>query len=234
MSDDQPDTVHPDRRRTSELYVLAHTSLAELMTTLSEADWSTPVPCLPGWDVRDVLSHVSGVPDDAIAGRMEGAPGEAWTASQVERNRQHSVDELLERWASQAAGFAEVLDAIGETRPPFDCHSHEHDIRHALGRPGGRDSVLVEVAGVGLAQGFEHAFPVAVELTDGRVLTSGAGNGAAVTLQGMSTFELFRSRLGRRSPEQVRAYDWSGSDDSIAEVIAGWFTFGPATTPIVE
>ena len=228
----QPDVAPP----ISALYLEAYESFAAFAATLSPADWATPVPCLPGWDARDVLSHVSGIPDDALAGRFDGVATEPWTASQVARNRDFTVDELLSRWSEQAAGFAAGLDAIGERRPPFDCHSHEHDIRQALDRPGNRDSTIVEAGAMTFAHGFDHPFPVTVSLTDGRTLTSGGNGaaGAAVIVRDVSTFELFRSGLGRRSRSQVENYDWVGDDDDIATVIDGWFMFGPAEQPVLE
>jgi uncharacterized protein (TIGR03083 family) len=219
----------------AELYRLAHASFHDLAVTLSPDEWSTPVPCTPAWTARDVLSHVAGIPDDAVAGRMEGAPGEQWTAAQVERNRELPVDELLDRWAEQASAFADVIESMGETRPPFDLHSHEHDLRHALGRPGGRSNAIVENAGYGLASVGGASVRVTIELDDGRVVVSGDTDGTSgVVLQGVSVFELFRSRLGRRSGEQVLDYDWTGSEADIDAVLARWFNFGPSPLPIVE
>jgi hypothetical protein len=219
----------------AELYRFAHASFHDFAVTLSADDWSAPVPCTPEWTARDVLSHVSGIPDDAFAGRMEGAPGEAWTAAQVERHRHACVDELLDRWEQQAAGFADVIESMGESRPPFDLHSHEHDLRHALGRPGDRSNAIVETAGYGLASVSGVGERVSIELDDGRAVVSGdADSSSAVALRGVSVFELFRSRLGRRSREQVRSYDWTGSDGDIDAVLERWFNFGPSPLPIVE
>jgi hypothetical protein len=219
----------------AELYRFAHTSFHDFAITLSAHDWSTPVPCTPEWTARDVLSHVSGIPDDAFAGRMEGAPGEAWTAAQVARNRDASVDELLERWAQQASDFADVLESMGERRPPLDLHTHEHDLRHALDRPGARSNVIVETAGYGLASVGSVAVRLVIELDDGRVVVSGDTDGSAeVTLRDVSVFELFRSRTGRRSREQVLDYDWTGRDADIDAVLECWFVFGPSPLPIVE
>ena len=219
----------------AELYRLAHASFHDLAVTLTADEWSAPVPCTPAWTARDVLSHVAGIPDDAFAGRMEGAPGEEWTAAQVERNRGLSVDELLDRWAEQASGFADVIESMGETRPPFDLHSHEHDLRQALGRPGERSNAIVATAGYGLASVGGVVVRVTIELDDGRVVVSGDTGGVpGVVLRDVSVFELFRSRLGRRSREQVLDYDWSGSDADIDAVLARWFNFGPSPLPIVE
>lgn len=191
-ADPNPPAVDSDVRPepadmpTSVLYVAAVESFMIFARTLTDGQWLQPVPCLPGWDVRDVLSHVAGVPDDGVAGRMEGAPGEAWTASQVERNRDM---------------------AVGEHRPPFDCHAHEHDIRHALGLAGNRDSLVVQAAEVQLARSIEAPVTVTVTLDDRRTLTSGEGDGAT-TLEGISGFEVFRSRLGRRSRSPVATPMW--------------------------
>ncbi len=219
----------------AELYRLAHASFDDFVRTLSDDDWRSPVPCTPEWTARDVLSHVSGTPDDAFAGRMDGAPGEAWTAAQVERNRHARVDELLGRWAEQASSFADVIAEMGEIRPPFDVHSHEHDIRQALGRPGSRSNVIIETAGFGLASVGGLDVRLAVELDDGRAVVSGDLDSAStVALRDVSVFELFRSRLGRRSREQVRSYDWTGPDAGIDAVLDLWFHFGPSRLPIEE
>jgi uncharacterized protein (TIGR03083 family) len=216
-------------------YLYAQRSFVDLARTLDDHEWSVVTPCTPDWTVRDVLSHVAGIPDDALAGRMDGAPGEAWTAAQIDRNRSLSVVELLDRWDLQAPGFASVLQQIGESRPPFDCHSHEHDVRQALGRPGQRESVIIETMALDLAAIGDCPVTLRVELDDGRVVGSGPpASAAAVTLSGVTPFELFRSRPGRRSREQVRSWAWSGADADIEAVIDRWFVFGPAAVPIIE
>lgn len=215
-------------------YRFAQESFAALFRTLPDTAWSTPVPCTPEWTVRDVLSHVAGIADDALAGRMEGAPGDAWTASQVERNRALSVDELLERWAAQAPAFAARLEQLGEARPPFDCHTHEHDVRHAVGRAGHRDSIIIEAMAFDLASIANC--PVALDVVvRGRTIRSGPAEGAAaVVLPWISSFELFRSRPGRRSRAQLRAWNWVGDDADIDAVLDVWAFFGPTPTDIVE
>lgn len=220
---------------TASLYRFAQASFADLAASLTDDEWAAPTPCTPGWTVRDVLSHVSGVADDALAGRMEGAPGEAWTASQVERNRHLSVAELLDRWSGQASDFADALQSMSEERPPFDCHTHEHDVRQAIGRPGNRVNDIVEIAGLGRALVAEDVeVRLTVEFDDGRAVVSGKPDAGEVGLRGVSRFELFRSGLGRRSRDQVCSYDWTGAGADIAAVIDQWFRFGPSPLPIIE
>lgn len=216
----------------AEQYRFAVDSFVEFARTLDDEAWAAVVPCTPAWTVRDVLSHVAGIPDDAAAGRMEGAPGEAWTAAQVERNRSFSVDELLGRWIEQAPAFAEQIEQVGQYRPPLDCHSHEHDIRHALGAPGSRSNAIVDLP---IFAALGGPIRVVIDVDDGSSVTTGdVAAPSTVTLRGVTRFELFRSRLGRRSRSQVRSYDWSGSDDDIDAVIDEWFNFGPSPLPIFE
>ena len=182
-----------------------------------------------------MLSHVSGVPDDGLAGRIDGAATEPWTASQVERNAGFTVEELLERWEGQYEAFGAAIEAMSEERPPFDCHSHEHDIRQALGRPGNRSSAIIaDAAPALLANLAEVPVSIAVDLGDGT--TVHAGQGKADASVGLSTnrFEVFRSVLGRRTPEQVRGLEWTGEPAAIDTVVGAWFRFGPSETPIDE
>jgi uncharacterized protein (TIGR03083 family) len=223
----------------ARLYLDAHRSFVALARTLEPDDWTAPVACCPGWTVRDVLSHVAGLADDIVNGRVEGAATEPWTAAQVERWRDAPVDELISQWEQQAPGVADALELIGESRPPIDCCTHEHDVRAALGRPGGRDSDVVRFATAALER-VDSPVPVEVELTDGRrsAFTSVEAEHDLenphdrISVRGLDAFELFRSRLGRRSADQVRRYDWSEPPSD--EVLDAWFFFGPSPVDIVE
>jgi uncharacterized protein (TIGR03083 family) len=215
-------------------YNEAARSFIDFARTLSADDWATPVACTPLWTVRDVLSHVSGVPDDGLAGRSDGAATEPWTASQVQRNAGFSVDELLDRWESQYELFGAAIESMGEQRPPYDCHSHEHDIRHALGRPGNRQSAIIDDGAPALLGRLGEApFAIAVTFEDASVLRTGTAGASSVALA-TTKFEIFRSMLGRRTPEQVRDLNWNGDPATVDAVVAGWFYFGPSEIPIDE
>ena len=100
-------------RRGSDIatrYRFAQESFTALAGTLPADAWSTRVPCTPVWTVRDVLSHVSGITDDALAARMEGATGVAWTAAQLERIRSSTVEELLDVWAFFVPTATAIVD----------------------------------------------------------------------------------------------------------------------------
>ncbi|MGA9276530.1 maleylpyruvate isomerase family mycothiol-dependent enzyme [Ilumatobacter sp.] len=210
-------------------------SFVEFARTLDNDDWLTPVPCTPLWTARDLLSHVSGVPDDVLAGRVDGAATDPWTALQVQRNADATVDELLARWETQTDDFGAAIEAIGEFRPPLDCHSHEHDLRQALGRPGSRDSELV-TSTVAALLGNLADVPVSIEvdLDDGATIEAGDPSAGDLVGLSASTFEIFRSMLGRRTRAQVRGLEWSGDPASIDRVVDSWFIFGPSEIAIIE
>ncbi len=212
------------------MYVDAQRSFVALCETLTDEEWATPVPCNPGWTVRDVLSHVAGVTDDIANGRLEGAATDPWTETQVARWRGLAWGDLVDQWNEQLEAVAALLEAVGEFRPPFDCNSHEHDVRHAIGRFGSRDSELIGV----MAQGLGRAGlgrPVSVELLDAEPLSL-AGEGEPIVLRGLSRFEFVRARLGRRSAAQVRQFDWS--EPPTEELLQAFFTFGPSPIDIIE
>ena len=217
----------------ARLYTDACASFDELVRSLDGATYEVPVPCTPGWSVHDVVAHVAGSADDITSGRVEGAGGDNWTAAQVERCRDRSVGELLDAWRSLVPEVAGLLAAFDERRPPIDVHTHEHDVRQALGMPDHHDSEIVRIAADMLVGRLGTDRAVRVEWPDGgaakHVPLGDAGE--ALVLRGVTPFEVFRSRLGRRSRRQVAAYDWSADP---GDVLDAWFSFGPAASDIDE
>lgn len=231
-----PDTGQPTPDRTiSVRYREAVASFAVLARSLNEDEWATPVPCTPGWTVRDVLSHVAGVSDDVLGGRVEGAATEPWTASQVARFARFDVEDLLVQWEAQVDDLGAAIESVGEQRPPFDCHSHEHDVRHAIGRPANRTSAIIADAVPGLLARLADV-PVAIEvdLGEGTVVSTGQPDAEPRLDLATSRFEVFRSILGRRTPDQMRDLDWSGDLDALDQIAPAWFLFGPSEIDIVE
>jgi uncharacterized protein (TIGR03083 family) len=219
----------------AEAYAGCRARIAELTGALDGPGAATPVPACPGWSVHDVVAHVSGVVDDALAGRLDGVATDPWTAAQVEARRDRSVAEMLAEWDEQAAAFEGLLDAIGDPgrQAVADVATHEHDVRGALGVPGARDSDAVRI---GLAffapRLLESAAERGVVL---RVLADGLAWGPddAPTSVSGGPFELFRALSGRRSAEQLRALRWEGD----ADAAMGAFTYGPfrpAERPLAE
>ncbi len=194
----------------------------ERITALVSApgvDESLVVPATPEWTVHDVIAHLSGIAEDATSGNMAGAPGDVWTAAQVARGKDRSLDDLLDQWTTLAP-FMEAVFSSPEGAPRlngvFDVHTHEADLRNALGLPVDVPAdFLGWVAGIFRA-GFADAVaaaglpPVTVEAAD---------------------LEWFRGRLGRRTEDEVRGYGWSADPDPYLDT---FFIFGRATRSLGE
>ena len=152
------------------------TGLIETVTGLTDEQWHRPTD-LPGWTVKDNVSHVVGVellllgepyPDHPVpdlphirndAGRwVEGPvdlrrplPGEAVLAELrdvVERRLKFLRaldDSAMEQDFPGLLGLPMKLRHLIGLRT-FDSWAHEQDVRRALGKPGGLDTVAAGVA----------------------------------------------------------------------------------------
>ena len=187
--------------------------VTELVTSVTEADGDLPVPHCPSWTVRDVVSHMVGVVEDILAGRMEGVTTEAWTAAQVDRHRTDSLADLLTVWASAMTEFEAILPHIPSpvnSQLVMDAVSHEHDLRHALRRPGARDSDAVRVAVGWLLDSAEN---------------KQVGLGHELRSLPIDDFDRLRVLSGRRSLSQ--AVDLGVDAETIVSLLPGT----PLTSP---
>jgi uncharacterized protein (TIGR03083 family) len=223
---------------TGEAYAACRERIGGLVRELDDREAGVRVPACPEWSVHDVLAHVAGVVDDALAGRLDGVATDPWTAAQVEARRDKPVAVIVKEWDAAAAAFEPLLDPIGDPgrQAVADLVTHEHDIRGALRAPGARDSDAVDVGLSFLAPTLVQSAAshgVALQVRDSRTgaLLAGAED-ASVTLRS-EPFELLRAMTGRRSVEQLRSLSWSGDVDAVIPA----FTFGPftpAASPIDE
>ena len=188
-------------------YIALRARVIDLLRSTPESSGNIVVPCTPAWTVRQLAAHLVGVPEDVLAGRMEGVTTDAWTHAQVERYGELTLTELAELFESSAP----KIDAIIHNFPQpiisqfvMDAVTHEQDMRSALGVPGGRDSKAIEV-GVGFFLNlFETNDP---PLFDALVNTR------------VSQWDVLRSVTGRRTVEQMNALGLDG--EAIALQIAG-------------
>ncbi len=185
-----------DRDRYVSLLREEWAAVDALFSALDDDDYATPT-CLPGWSVKDQLSHIlsteamlSGEPtpdvDVSHVTHLRNAiatSNEAW----VESLRPLPGPAVLDRFRTVTAGRLDALDAMtqadfdapswtpagpDETFGRFmrirhyDCFTHEHDVRAAVGAPDRDDpdhvdSALDEVAtGLGYIVGRKAALPV--------------------------------------------------------------------------
>jgi uncharacterized protein (TIGR03083 family) len=201
---------------TARHYENAHRRIVELVRSLSDAQVATPVPAAPGWDVHDVLAHLTANTTDGIAGRISGIPDDTFTGEQVRQRKAATIDELVAEWQGNMPTMRESARA-GLAPPPLavDAVTHEQDMRGALGMDRIDDQAALrfslELFGLGLRFKLREAEDLALRLeaTDSD-FTVVAGNGGTVTTLQASEFELFRTLAGRRGRAAVLAMDWDG------------------------
>jgi uncharacterized protein (TIGR03083 family) len=208
----------------------AYRGVRERICELAEgADGGLAVPACPGWTVRDLLAHVTGVGDDLLNGRLEGVGTDPWTEAQVARRRDASLEEVVAEWRGIAGALDEALDAIGGAPEQlvFDTATHEHDLRQALDRPGARDSDAVAI-GLGWVlprwQEASRGGPGPLRLVTGDHDVT-AGDGEPVATVELDPFEAVRALTGRRSAAQLAGYAWTGDPAAFVDR----FTWGPFT-----
>jgi Mycothiol maleylpyruvate isomerase N-terminal domain len=72
------------------------------------------VPACPAWTVRDVVGHLTAIPEDAAAAQLRGIPTDEVTAGQVARLADLPAADVLARWGvPMADGAAQPRPARG-------------------------------------------------------------------------------------------------------------------------
>ena len=130
-------------------YPALRTRIVELLASLDESVASVPTPACPDWTVRELVSHIVGVPEDVLAGRTEGIASEQWTQAQVARHTGETLAELREHLLGLADDFDPLLAHLpAPINGQFlvDAVTHEHDLREAVSMPGAHDSRAVTIA----------------------------------------------------------------------------------------
>ena len=173
----------------------------------------------PEWNVQCVIAHLSGIASDASTGNMEGAPGEAWTAAQVARGAGRTLVEMVAEWEQTSPmieGFLSSPAGAARSAAVMDIHTHEADLRLALGLPSEVPTEFLSWAAPALQIGFAESVAAA---------------GLAPVDLMASDFDWFRARLGRRTVAEVTAYTWSADPTPYLDV---FFIFGRASTSLGE
>jgi len=186
------------------------------------------VAACPGWTVADVIAHLVGGVEDAVAGRLKGPPPPAeQTTDQVNRHHGESLGDMISLWDRLGPGFESVLCSNHVVPAFLDVLSHECDIANALGRSADRDEFRVKLAAQPLSKLSDPA--IRIDLVDDVVTPAPSAPGTWILRT--TPFECFRLRLGRRSIQQVRAMSWSCDPEPILDRL---FIFGPSLEPIGE
>jgi uncharacterized protein (TIGR03083 family) len=197
----------------SEEHAVAYRSLRARVARVVASDPEAidkEAPATPGWSVHDVLAHMVGVTDDVVAGRLDGVATNPWTAAQVESRKGTSVEAMLDEWEVTGPQFETLMAGVPAEiagQALFDAVTHEHDIRHALGAPGARESDALDLA---------WRWIVLMRPVNGgptlRFLTEQGeemiGEGEPLATVGATRFELLRAQTGRRSAGEIEKFEW--------------------------
>ena len=206
----------------SKAYRDLRARVSDLIRAADVDAFDGPSPATPDWRVHDVVSHLVGVTDDVVNGRLDGVASDPWTAAQVDARRTRTAGELLDEWDATGPQFEAVLDAA----PPemlgqalFDAVTHEHDIRCALHTPGARDSDAFEIAWAWLVDARSRfgGAPITFVTEQGEIVS---GTGEPSYRVEAPRFELFRATVGRRSADEVARYTWD-PEPNAALLLAG-------------
>lgn len=240
----------------SEVYSVTRKELASFVSSLSEDDLTRPVPATPSWSIRDVIAHVSRVVVGTAAGDFPReffmaigsehavAVLNEWTERQVAEGRGRPLQDLLDDWENATGAVAPMMRgdaAWPEGVMPYagyvlttDLAVHQQDIYGALGVVKDRDAAPIAigfasyVGGVGLRIGASGG-PAVRFVTEHKEVVAGGGEPAATVRA--PRFELFRALSGRRSLDQVRAYEWDGDPEPFLQY---FYPYGVRADALVE
>jgi len=189
-------------------YIELRVRVVALLRATPEDIGDDLVPACPEWNVRQLVSHLVGVPEDILTGNMDGVTTPEWTGAQVARHAGQSLDELALSYEATGEVFNDVLPMIAEpvnSQMVMDAVTHEHDLREAIGNDDARDSSAVEVALGWIRFAFSAQVP--------------AGTFDPFDRDDVDRYELLRCLTGRRSTAEMDALGLDGA--AIASALAG-------------
>lgn len=207
----------------SHEYRLARERITRLVIESSPDIAGLPVPTCPAWSVHDLLAHVAGIATEIVKGNAPGGDSQAWVDAIVDVRRDLSMSDLLDEWSIHGPAFEEMAAATRRLSVPlsYDTVVHEHDLRHAIGRPGARDSsgvvAAMEVAVWLMTNDLDRrAFGRVVFRAGGREWVCGNGDVRleldldSANLDAPPIWELLRLTGSRRSLAQAQRLPWKG------------------------
>jgi hypothetical protein len=225
------------------LYERKRCELLALVASAGTGALDELVMATPAWTVRGVLAHVVGLAADLNAQRFpapDDVDGTGWTAAQVTRRRNATLDDLASEWDREAARFEEGLQLFGyELGSHYvgDLFNHAQDVRATLhaGRDDDRIAIGVSLDHyLGFLDGVLHEQSIGrLDLTFGterRVVGEGAPGASRASLDA-APFELLRAVSGRRSTAQLRALAWTGDAEAFLPFLSA---YGIPETDLVE
>jgi uncharacterized protein (TIGR03083 family) len=208
----------------------------ELVQQASDEQLNAHAPATPEWRTRDVLAHLTGVTSDVLTGNLDGVGTDPWTQVQVDARKDWPVSDLIEEWEKNGPQLDPMIPSFGVVAGQFitDSVTHEQDIRGAVAAPGARETDAIAIAfswladRIGEMRDRDGAGALRIETEAGPFTL---GSGAVTTTCATNRFELIRASTGRRSVDQIAAWDWDGEPRTELLVMP---IFTPRPEPLVE
>lgn len=167
--------------------------VAALASDLDDAALARPVPGTPSWTVKDVVAHLAGGAADSVGGRMEDAPGPAWTSRHVSERRHLPVADLVTELRLNQDAVADAAARADTPAMVWDIVVHHADLHEALGKH----------------RMAEHLWAPVAEAVATR---------AQELVGTVPPYELFRAVFSRRSRDQMRSWDVGLSEERLEEI----------------
>jgi uncharacterized protein (TIGR03083 family) len=210
------------------IYRKARARVADLAATLNDEQLQAQVPATPQWTAHEVLAHLVGCASDAASGRVDGAPGEQWTARHVAERSHCSVGELLVEWDSIGPAAESTLteEQIFGPNMAADVTCHESDLHEALRLPRvDREhwQPFLEVMMLYVRKQLQNKPTLLIRDEEGQQWICGSGE--PTTLLRADGYELLRGAHSRRSRSPITAWDWTPT--AVTHVIERFGFFGP-------
>ncbi|NNC80428.1 MAG: maleylpyruvate isomerase family mycothiol-dependent enzyme [Acidimicrobiales bacterium] len=216
-----------------DLYAAQRSELTDTLRSLTAEQAATPVPTCPGWSVKDVMAHVSGLVAEKLAEVPPPLGSDEATARQVQDRAGMSLAEVCDEWEHNASAFSAVATDDSPFIQPFLCDLvvHSHDIQEALSLPIDATSPATVYAAeryLGLLQeraAEQDDVALTVDLTDGHTHEAAAGS-TPLTLRA-TAFDVLRSVTARRTRSEVAGLDWSADPSALLD--SGFAQYGALT-----
>ena len=221
-----------------EAYSATRRRVVDLVSGLSDEETQRRVPACPDWSVRDVVAHLTGIAVDATKGELDGVGSPEWTQRQVDERRHLPLDRLLAEWEEAGAQIDGALEYFPKAAASLfvgDTVTHEHDVRLPLARPGARDEPAIDLALDGYSRWLgrrltEHELPSVTVAAEGREWVAGKTE-PAVAVQAPTKFDLLRALTGRRTRDEIAAFEWSADPQPYLDLFS---TYGMPAAPLGE
>jgi uncharacterized protein (TIGR03083 family) len=197
----------------ASIYRSNREGLTVLVVGLDDETLGSKVPATPLWTAKDVFAHVTGVASDFTTGRLDGATTEPWTQRQVDERSDRTVLEIAAEWSELGPMIEAMLQASGRAMSAMvmDVVMHHCDVMGALGiRPAHDDEGLRLClrASNAIAPRLDAAGLPALRIqTQGFDRVLGTGDHGITVRE--DAFEIARALFGRRSLDQIAAFDWT-------------------------